>query len=119
MHVGDDGQILQPYTQARQILDRLKRLCFQTDGEAIDGREAWKQLDKDTGNGEHMERIQDLLSKAIAHITGKGEERALASLFTPGGTHAQKGEFAGMDDYEVMAYLVILDSAKSAETKPA
>jgi hypothetical protein len=119
VHVGDDGQILQPYTQARQILDRLKRLCVRTDAAVIDDREAWTQLDKDTGNGEHMERIQGLLAKAIAHVTGKGEERALASLFTPGGTHAKKGEFAGMDDYEVMAYVVILDSVEAAEAKSA
>ncbi len=32
----------------------------------------------------------------------------MASLFTPGGTHALKGEFAGVNDFEVVAYLVIL-----------
>ena len=126
VHIGDDGQILQAYTQARHILDRLKRLCFRADGDAAAlsqaetaDREAWTQFDNDTGNGENMERIQGLLSKAIAHITGKSEERALASLFSPGGTHAKKGEFAGMDDYEVMAYVVILNSTKPAEAKPA
>jgi hypothetical protein len=39
---------------------------------------------------------------------GKKEERAVASLFTPGGTHAAKGEFAGMNDFEVVAFLVLL-----------
>ena len=55
-----------------------------------------------------MEHYQGLLAKAIAHITGKREERAIASLFSPGGTHAQRGEFAGMADYEVMNFLVVL-----------
>ena len=36
---------------------------------------------------------------------------ARASLFAPGGTHALAGEFAGMDDFEVMAFLVILPEA--------
>ncbi len=49
-----------------------------------------------------------LLASAVASVTGKKEERAVASLFTPGGTHAMKGEFAGMNDFEVVAYLVIL-----------
>ena len=40
--------------------------------------------------------------------TGESEERAVASLFAPGGTHALPGEFAGIDDFEVVAYLVIL-----------
>ena len=33
---------------------------------------------------------------------------ALASLFAPGGTHALKGEFHGIDDFEVLTYLVVL-----------
>jgi hypothetical protein len=41
-------------------------------------------------------------------VVGKTEERAVASLFTSGGTHALAGEFAGMDDFEVAALLVIL-----------
>ena len=41
----------------------------------------------------------------------KSEERAVSSLFSPGGTHAMKGEFAGMTDFEVLAYLVVLPGA--------
>jgi hypothetical protein len=29
-------------------------------------------------------------------------------LFSPGGTHAMKGEFAGINDFEVVAFLVVL-----------
>ena len=32
----------------------------------------------------------------------------MASLFAPGGTHALAGEFAGRDDFEVVAFLVVL-----------
>jgi len=38
----------------------------------------------------------------------RNEERAVASLFTPGGTYALTGEFAGINDFEVVAFLVIL-----------
>jgi hypothetical protein len=31
VHVGDDGAVLLPFTQAKQILDRLKRLCLGRD----------------------------------------------------------------------------------------
>lgn len=40
-------------------------------------------------------------------VVGKSQERAVASLFSPGGTHARKAEFAGMGDFEVLAFLVI------------
>jgi hypothetical protein len=46
---------------------------------------------------------------------GKTEERAVASLFKAGGTHALQGEFAGMDDFEVVAFLVILPGAEDQE----
>jgi hypothetical protein len=52
---------------------------------------------------------QQLLAAAVASIVGKSEERAVASLFTPGGTHA--GEFAGSGDFEVVAWLAVLPEA--------
>jgi hypothetical protein len=44
----------------------------------------------------------------VASVVGRSEERAVASLFMPGGTHAMKGEFAGANDFEVVAFLVVL-----------
>ena len=55
-----------------------------------------------------MASVQQMLAAAVASIVGKSEERAIASLFSPGGTHALKGEFAGSNDFEVIAYMVIL-----------
>jgi hypothetical protein len=55
-----------------------------------------------------MSATQQLLAKAVASVVGKKEERAVASLFSPGGTHAMKGEFAGINDFEVVAFLVVL-----------
>ena len=52
----------------------------------------------------------------MASIVGKSEERAVASLFSPGGTHAMKGEFAGSNDFEVLAYMVILPGTGEEET---
>ena len=108
VYVGDDGRIVLPYTQARQTLASLKRACSPAVTPAEVQAAAWGAFDRRTGSGERMEHYRGLLAKAIAHITGKREERAIASLFSPGGTHASSGEFAGMDDYEVMTILVVL-----------
>jgi hypothetical protein len=58
-----------------------------------------------------MRHAQRLLAAAVSSVVGKTEERAVASLFTSGGTHALAGEFAGMDDFEVVAFLVVLPEA--------
>ncbi len=111
VHVGDDGAVLLPFTQAKQVLDRLKRMCI---GRDLPDAGACASFDKATRNGRDMSAVQDLLGKAVASIVGKKEERAVASLFTPGGTHAMKGEFQGINDFEVVAFLVVLPEAANA-----
>jgi hypothetical protein len=105
VHVGDDGAVLLPFTQAKRILDRLKRVCI---GRDLPDAAACARFDKATRRGENMQHAQLLLAAAIASVVGKTEERAVASLFAPGGTHVLKGEFAGVSDFEVVAFLVIL-----------
>ncbi len=105
VHVGDDGTVMLPYTQAKQILDRLKRLCL---GRDLPDAGACARFDRATKDGEDMRQAQRLLAAAVASVVGKSEERAVASLFAPGGMHALPGEFAGINDFEVVAYLVIL-----------
>jgi len=108
VHVGEEGTVLLPYTQAKHILDRLNRSCL---GRDLPDAGACARFDKTTRQGEDMRAAQRLLAAAVASIAGKSEERAVASLFTPGGTHAMKGEFAGINDFEVVAYLVVLPEA--------
>jgi hypothetical protein len=105
VHVGDDGTVMLPFTQVKQLLDRIKRLTI---GRDLPDAGACDRFDKATRNGKDMSAAQDLLATAVASVVGKKEERAIASLFTPGGTHALKGEFQGINDFEVVAFLVVL-----------
>ena len=110
VHVSDDGAVLLPYPQAKHILDRLKRLAL---GREAPDTGACARFDKATRQGEDMRHAQKLLASAVASVAGKNEERAVASLFTPGGTHAIKGEFAGSNDFEVVAFMVILPESET------
>ena len=110
VHIGDDGAVLLPYSQAKRILDSLKRLAL---GREVPDDTACASFDKKTRYGQDMSHAQKLLTAAVASIAGKNEERAVASLFTPGGTQAIKGEFAGSNDFEVIAFMVILPESES------
>lgn len=112
VHVGDDGAVLLPYPQAKRIMDRLKRVAL---GRELPDDGACARFDRQTRQGEDMRHAQKLLAAAIASVVGKAEERAVASLFSPGGTHAMKGEFAGANDFEVLAFMVILPSGLSPQ----
>jgi len=114
-HVGEDGTTLLAYPQAKRILDRLKRLSL---GRELPDEGASARFDKSTRQGEDMRHAQKLLAAAIASVVGKNEERAVASLFTPGGTHAMKGEFAGAGDFEVMAFMVVLPAQNTEAPSP-
>lgn len=111
VHVGQDGEVVLPYTQAKRMLDWLKRLSL---GRELPDAQACAAWDKTTRQGEDMRQAQQLLAAAVASVAGKSAERAVASLFTPGGTHAMKGEFAGVNDFEVLAYLVVLPVSQAS-----
>ena len=110
VQVGEQGVVVLPFTQAKQILDRLKRLCL---GRYLPDPDACARFDRATRQGEDMEAAQGLLAAAVGSIVGESEERAVASLFSPGGTHAITGEFPGLSDFEVVAFLVVLGEGQA------
>lgn len=110
VHIGEDGTVLLPFTQTKQLLDRLKRLCI---GREIPDASACARFDKRTRQNKDMRAAQRLLAAAVTSIAGKTEERAVASLFSPGGTHAMATEFPGINDFEVVAFLVVLSGDAS------
>lgn len=114
VHIGEHGTVLLPYTQAKHALDRLKRLSM---GRELPDAGAVARHAKSTRQFSDMRHTQDLLAAAVGSIVGKGEERAVASLFAPGGTHAMRGEFAGINDFEVLAYLVVLENKASGSSE--
>ena len=106
VHVGEDGSLLLPFTQAKAVLDRLKRLCVGQRHAPMSqpGTASMRPPAEDETCG----RPSAYSLLPVSSIVGASEERAVASLFTPGGTYALAEEFIGMDDFEVVAFLVVL-----------
>ena len=109
VHVGEDGSVLLPYPQVKQLLDRLKRISL---GREMPDSTAIARLSAMTSSGDDMRTVTHLLAAAMRSVIGKAEERAVDSLFTPGGTQALPDDAIGVDDFEVLAYLVVLDTGK-------
>ncbi len=104
VYVDMDGEVVLPPSQPKRALDLL-RLASTLPPEQQDA--AWGRFDRQTGGGDKMGRWHDLLGHAIRAVTGKAEERAIASLFSPGGTRGT-GADPGIEDWEVAAWLAIL-----------
>jgi hypothetical protein len=105
VHVSSEGEVLLTHTQARMILDRMKRAALHRTAPDAD---AYARFDKLTKNGADMAQACAALAAAVTSIVGKTEEKSAASLFSLGGTTALPGEFRGVDDFEVMGFLVLL-----------
>ncbi|PIE91618.1 MAG: hypothetical protein CR997_00040, partial [Acidobacteria bacterium] len=68
-----------------------------------------------TRDGSNMSQYRNLLSKAVQALTGTAEERGVESLFSPCGTVINKNSFKGMDDFEVVSYLILLEGGTTNE----
>jgi hypothetical protein len=55
-----------------------------------------------------MDRYSHLLTEAIRSMIDVTEERDLDSLFSPGHTTALVQTIAGLDDFELIAFLAIV-----------
>ena len=111
VYVSDSGETRLNFTNARKILDLLKKLTL---GRSNPEPQAVTAFNAMTRNGFDTSHYQTLLGKAVAAITGKAEEKGIESLFQAGGTVLSNDSFRGVDDFEVVAYLVILDTERES-----
>ncbi|MFW5908453.1 MAG: helicase-related protein [Desulfosalsimonas sp.] len=112
VYVYDSGEIRLNYPQAKNILDLLKKACY---GRSRPGQRAVEQFEATTRKGADMGRYQEMLSRAVSAITGKSDEKGVESLFQRGGTVIGHGAgFRGIEDFEVVAYLILLPQAETA-----
>lgn len=105
VYVAGDESIHVSPAEPKRALDLL-RLAAITPPDIV--ASAWEQFDKATRNGERMDSWVRLLQRAIDAVTGKAQERASRSLFTAAGA-AGAGGAAGMNDWEVVSWLAIID----------
>ncbi len=102
--VGADGKVKIPFTKTKGLLDVLKQLSL---GNTKAENAAYKAFIKATSDGSKMKDYQVLLEKTVKSISGKAEEKGVESLFTRGGTTISKHSFQGVNDFEVVSYLII------------
>ena len=102
--VSESGEVQINFTQAKKILDVFKKLSL---GRTQPDESAVARFKVATHDATDMSHYQDLLAKAVAAITGKAEEKGVESLFHRGGTVLSKESFQGIDDFEVVSYLII------------
>ena len=104
VYVSRGGEVVCDYLDPKKLLNMMRLLCRGC-SEPI--REAYAPFNTRTDDGRDMTEVSRLLTDAINSIIDTKEESDIDSLFTPGGTSALNTQISGLDDFELITFLVI------------
>jgi len=104
VYIGIDGEVVCDYLNPKKLLDTVRLLCR---GKSEPVLELCEKFNKETDDGRDMEEVSQLLSDAIDSIINVKEESDIDSLFSSGGTSALMSEINGLDDFELICFLVV------------
>ena len=104
IYIGMDGEIICDYLNPKKLLDDVRLLCR---GKSEPVTELCRKFNAETSDGKDMTEFSELLSKAINSIIDTKEESDIDSLFSAGGTSALMSDISGLDDFELICFLVV------------
>ena len=104
VYIGMDGEILCDYLNPKQMLDTIRLLCR---GRTEPISDLYREFNQETDDGRNMAEMSELLSEAVNSIIDVKEESDIDSLFKRGGTTALLSQISGLDDFELICFLVV------------
>jgi len=104
VYISSDGEIVADHTEVKRLLD-LTRSCCKNQTSPI--ANVCALFNSATQDGHNMEPYSNLLSDAIRSMVDVKEEKDLDSLFSSGETTALVNSIQGLDDFELLAFIVI------------
>jgi len=106
IYIDNEGEVITDHTEVKQLLDLIRSSC-KGRNEPIDA--VCNLFNQQTDDGRHMGHQSELLSKAIHSMIEVKEEKDIDSLFGGARTSALVHTIAGLDDFELIAFLVVQD----------
>lgn len=104
VYVTRDGGIHVNHTEPKRLLDLARAACKDKDAPIP---EAYQPFNKATKDGRNMEAWSGLLNNGIRSMIELKEEKDLDSLFSGGRTSALTNTIQGIEDFELIAFIVV------------
>jgi len=104
VYISEEGEVVCDYLQPKKLLDIMRYVCRGKDKPI---EELYHRFNEETQDGRDMSEISELLSEAINSIIDVKEENDIDSLFKSGGTSALLSQVSGLDDFELICFLVV------------
>lgn len=104
VYLSHTGTVICDHLSPKKLLDKMRYACKdKTEPDKM----LCKQFNKETRDGKNMRHYSDLLQSAIESIITVKEESDIDSLFSVGETSALTYNIKGLDDFELICFLVI------------
>ena len=104
VYVKDNGQIKYNHLEIKNILDILRVTC-KNKNEPI--KDVCSKFNRETKDGYKMDKYSELLESAIESIVNVKKAKDIKSLFTEGSQVLFQERINGLDDFELIAFVVI------------
>lgn len=104
VYIDCGGEVVCDYLNPKKLLDTVRFLCR---GKSMPVAALCKAFNAETDDGRNMGEISELLSKAIDSIIDVKEENDIDSLFSAGGTSVLMSDISGLDDFELICFIVV------------
>lgn len=106
IYLDDDGTVIADHTEVKHLLDLVRGGCRPYDEPVT---EVTRLFNAATKEGAEMGKYSELLTAAIHSMIETTDERDIDSLFTDGHTTALTQAIAGLDDFELIAFIAVVD----------
>ena len=104
VYISNDGEVICDHLSPKQMLDKMRYICK---GKIEPIPELYRQFNKETRDGRNMSEFSRLLGDAISSIIEVKEESDIDSFLGGGQISFLTNEINGLDDFELICFLVI------------
>ena len=106
VYIGDDGEVVCNHLEPKETLDIMRHLSR---GKDMPDMDICHRFNAETRDGKDMARISELLRQSVSSIINLKEESDIDSFFGGGQTTFLSGDVRGLDDFELICFLVVIE----------
>lgn len=112
VYIADNGEVICNHLSPKEMLDKMRYLCK---GKKEPIPSLYKQFNHKTKDGKKMDYFSNLLGKAISSIINVKEESDIDSFLCGGNISFLTNEIKGLDDFELICFLVIMNDEENKD----
>ena len=114
VYISNDGEVICDHLSPKDMLDKMRYLCK---GKTEPIAELYRKFNKETRDGKDMKQVSNLLGQSISSIIEVKEESDIDSFLNGGQVSFLTDTIKGLDDFELICFLVIKETKKMAAEK--